>query len=144
MRRDRGAPSGSPHSARLRRRPARLLGPGPDGTAAPNLLVNAIKHGAADGAVSLRATENAAQVRIDVHNFGRQIPAGQRHRLFQPLTRGVLEESSDPAMERSVGLGLYIASEIAKAHGGTLQLALSDDENGTTFCVLLPRIGVQP
>ena len=47
-------------------------------------------------------------------------------------------------MERSVGLGLYIASEIAKAHGGTLQLALSDDENGTTFCVLLPRIGVQP
>lgn len=108
-----------------------------------NLLGNAIQHGAADGPVSLRASGNAAQVRIDVHNLGRPIPAGQRHRLFEPLTRGALEEIPAPAMERSVGLGLYIASEIAKAHGGTLQLAVSD-ETGTTFSALLPRMGVQP
>jgi signal transduction histidine kinase len=108
-----------------------------------NLLGNAIQHGAADGPISLRASGSATQVRIDVHNLGRPIPAEQRHRLFEPLTRGALEEIPAPAMERSVGLGLYIASEIAKAHGGTLQLAVSD-ETGTTFSALLPRMGVQP
>ncbi len=82
-----------------------------------NLVGNAIKHGAADGAVSLRATGTDTQVRLDVHNLGRADFADQKHRLFEPLTRGPLEESADPAMERSVGLGLYIASEIAKAHG---------------------------
>jgi sigma-B regulation protein RsbU (phosphoserine phosphatase) len=45
--------------------------------------------------------------------------------------------------ERSVGLGLYIASEIAKAHGGELQLTVSDEANGTVFSALLPRTGVQ-
>jgi signal transduction histidine kinase len=108
-----------------------------------NLLGNAIKHGAADRRVSLRATEHAAQVRSDVHNEGRPIPVEQRQRLFEPLARGALEDGTAPATERSVGLGLYIASEIAKAHGGTLRLAVSDD-NGTTFSVLLPRTSVNP
>jgi signal transduction histidine kinase len=105
-----------------------------------NLLGNAIKHGAADAPVTLRVSGNAAQICIDVHNLGRPIPVEQRHRLFEPLARGGLEESPDPTMGRSVGLGLYIASEIAKAHGGTLQLAASD-ESGTTFSALLPRMG---
>jgi signal transduction histidine kinase len=108
-----------------------------------NLLGNAIKHGAAEGSVSLRATDNAAQIRIDVHNVGRPIPAEQRQRLFEPLSRGALVDGTAPATERSVGLGLYIASEIAKAHGGTLRLAGSDD-SGTTFSVLLPRTSVNP
>jgi len=105
-----------------------------------NLLGNAIKHGAADGAISLCATGSANQVRVDVHNLGRAIPADLRHRLFEPLTRGTLEDSADPAGERSVGLGLYIASEIAKAHGGELVLTVSDEENGTVFSALLPRM----
>jgi signal transduction histidine kinase len=108
-----------------------------------NLVGNAIKHGAADGPVSVRATGTPTQVRIDVHNLGQPISAGQRPRLFEPLARGALEESENPAMERSVGLGLYIASEIAKAHGGTLQLVVSD-ETGTLFSALLPRTSMQP
>ena len=108
-----------------------------------NLLGNAIKHGAADAPVWLRVSGNAAQACIDVRNLGRPIPVEQRLRLFEPLARGGLEESTDPTLGRSVGLGLYIASEIAKAHGGTLQLVASD-ENGTTFSALLPRMSVQP
>lgn len=103
-----------------------------------NLVGNAIQHGAADGPVSLRATGSAAHVRIEIHNLGRPISPAQKLRLFEPLARGPVEESLDPTIERSVGLGLYIASEIAKAHGGELKLTASD-ETGTTFCALLPR-----
>jgi signal transduction histidine kinase len=39
---------------------------------------------------------------------------------------------------RSLGLGLYIAREIAKAHGGRLELT-SSNESGTVFTALLPR-----
>lgn len=108
-----------------------------------NLLGNAIKHGAVDGPIRLRATGSGAQLRLDVHNLGRAIPADLRDRLFEPLTRGTLQENPDPAVERSVGLGLYIAREIAKAHGGTLQLTASDAD-GTTFSAVLPRTGIEP
>lgn len=103
-----------------------------------NLIGNAVKHGAPEGPISVRARGGAGQVRIDVHNLGRAIPPEQRLRLFEPLTRNALQENPDPAMERSVGLGLYIASEVAKAHGGKVELSASDGE-GTTFSLLLSR-----
>jgi signal transduction histidine kinase len=101
-----------------------------------NLIGNAVKHGAPDGPISVRASGSADQVRVEVHNLGHPIPPEQRLKLFEPLTRGALQENPDPAIEPSVGLGLYIASEVAKAHGGEVQLS-SSDEHGTTFSLLL-------
>ncbi len=101
-----------------------------------NLIGNAVKHGSPDGPISVRAVGDAGPIRIEVHNLGQPIPAEQRRRLFEPLTRGTQQENKDPAAERSVGLGLYIANEIAKAHGGEVRLDASD-ERGTTFSLLL-------
>jgi signal transduction histidine kinase len=103
-----------------------------------NLLGNAVKHGAADRPIRLSAVGSEHWVHIEIHNQGRPIPEQQRATLFAPLTRGAMQDVENPTSDRSVGLGLYIATEIAKAHGGKLELARSDD-NGTTFVATLPR-----
>ena len=59
---------------------------------------------------------------------GDPIPPAAQEQLFQPFSRG-----SDQPGQRGLGLGLYIASEIAKVHGGTLTVASSPDETRFTF-----------
>ena len=49
-------------------------------------------------------------------------------RLFQPFYRGEIRASL-----QGLGLGLFIASEIAKAHGGTLEVDSSAEETRFTF-----------
>ncbi len=100
-----------------------------------NLLVNALKYGSDDTAVSVRAFERGDGVRLEVHNFGPPIPPESLERLFEPMQRGT--DRQDPA-GRSVGLGLYIVQQIVMAHGGTLSVRSTDAE-GTTFTVELPR-----
>jgi phosphoserine phosphatase RsbU/P len=63
---------------------------------------------------------------ISVRNEGTPIPADVLPLLFKPYFRGGLRSSN------GLGLGLYIASEIAKAHSGTLTVR-SNAGNGTTF-----------
>lgn len=103
-----------------------------------NLLGNAVKHGSAGGPIRLNAAGSTLDVRIEIYNEGPPIPMEKRHNIFEPLTRGATNDSSPHDSDRSIGLGLYIACEIAKAHGGTLELARSDDA-GTTFAVRLPK-----
>ncbi|MES2562923.1 MAG: ATP-binding protein, partial [Pseudomonadota bacterium] len=56
--------------------------------------------------------------------------------IFEPLKRGQQQENT-PAASGSLGLGLYIAREIAKGHGGAIDAR--SDETGTVFAVRLPR-----
>jgi signal transduction histidine kinase len=56
-------------------------------------------------------------------------------RIFDPLQRGPNHQGGDA--NGSLGLGLYIAREIAKAHGG--EIVARSDETETVFSVLLPR-----
>ncbi|TCR98651.1 PAS domain-containing sensor histidine kinase [Rhizobium sp. BK418] len=88
---------------------------------ASNLLANAISHGAADGPIKISAGSVGAGFELAVENVGNPIPPGALTRLFEPFTR----EAGDG--KEGLGLGLYIASEIAKAHGGSLT-AMSDEE----------------
>ena len=78
-------------------------------------------------------TARADHVEIAVHNEGAAIPEGDRERIFDPFRRAA------PEGRKGLGLGLYIAREIARAHGGELSLD-SSAEQGTTFRVLLPRV----
>ena len=106
------------------------------GQALSNLMSNAIKYGAADAPISVTLDGNAAdEVVVAVHNQGREIPPETLESLFQPLVRG---ETGDPT-GTSLGLGLFIVREIATAHGGSVDVASSDQ--GTTFSVRLPRSG---
>ena len=95
---------------------------------ASNLLANAITHGAADKPVRFSATTTVDQFQLSVANAGSPIPDAFRERLFQPFFRGATRASRN-----GLGLGLFIASEIAKAHGGQLEVASEPVETRFTF-----------
>jgi sigma-B regulation protein RsbU (phosphoserine phosphatase) len=80
-----------------------------------NLLVNAVTHGAPDQPILFDATTASDCLNISVANGGRPIPDDALERLFQPFTRG------DP-LRRDQGLGIFIAQQIAKAHGGKITM----------------------
>jgi signal transduction histidine kinase len=94
-----------------------------------NLVTNALKYGAADAPVKVRVTDDGAGVRLDVANQGDPIPQHLLPTLFHPFRPG------DAA--GSVGLGLFIVSEIARAHGGAVSVRTG--EPGTTFTVVFPK-----
>jgi hypothetical protein len=104
-----------------------------------NLLGNALLYGARDSQVTVRMWSTPSEVFFSVHNFGKPIPPEEMQRVFRPLERGLQQQLEGERREATgLGLGLYICSEIVRAHGGTLQLD-SSEAAGTTFTVCLPR-----
>lgn len=98
-----------------------------------NLLSNARHHGDPDTPVSVTVDGSSPDhVTIRVHNFGPPIPAAVRETLFQAFT------TSRAGTAGGLGLGLYIASSVVAAHGGTISVE-SGERHGTTFQVALPR-----
>lgn len=105
-----------------------------------NLFVNAAKHGAAGGMVRVRAVGAADAIRVEVNNRGPLIPRSAWQEIFRPLVQlsgDATEEHKD--RQTSLGLGLYVAREIATLHGGSIDVE-STAQEGTTFIVRLPRI----
>ena len=96
-----------------------------------NLLANALAHGDPDRPVVLEARTADGRLELSVANAGKPIPAAAMERLFQPFVRGEIRAS-----QNGLGLGLYIASEIAKAHEGSL--SVSSDAEETRFTLMLP------
>jgi signal transduction histidine kinase len=103
-----------------------------------NLTANALAHGRAGADVSVDGSVTASEVLVKVHNFGHPIPPAAFRTLFEPLKRA--EGFGGDRMKGSsgLGLGLYIAAQIAQAHGGRIEVK-SSAEAGTTFTVVLPR-----
>jgi sigma-B regulation protein RsbU (phosphoserine phosphatase) len=102
-----------------------------------NLLGNALTHGDPKAPVRLGATSHAEAFEVWIANAGTAIPAKAMERLFQPFFRGEVRAS-----QQGLGLGLHIASEIARAHGGTLTVRSDADE--TRFTLLVPIDGPPP
>jgi signal transduction histidine kinase len=102
-----------------------------------NLVGNAVQHGVRNTPINIAvAGEEDDWVAAVVRNQGPPIPAERRSSLFSPLNRSTHAHEHD--LGGSLGLGLYIAKEIASAHGGGIEL-LSSDGAGTSFEVRLPR-----
>ncbi|UDM49104.1 sensor histidine kinase [Cupriavidus sp. MP-37] len=99
-----------------------------------NLVTNAVTYGAADTPVRVAVTGDDAQVRVAVWNSGAPIDPPTLSQIFDPLRRG---EDPHDRNAPGLGLGLYIASEIAKAHHGSIEAR--SDAAGTVFEVCLPR-----
>jgi sigma-B regulation protein RsbU (phosphoserine phosphatase) len=97
-----------------------------------NLVANALTHGRADGAVRVRAVLEGEEFALSVANLGDPIPPEALQRLFQPFTR----EDFRPSRQ-GLGLGLYIASEIARSHAGKLDVTSTGAE--TCFTFRMPR-----
>jgi PAS domain S-box-containing protein len=103
---------------------------------ATNLIANAILYSPPETAVTVEIDgRDPKSVCLRVHNHGPPIPADLMPVLFDPFRRG---SSNAGEQRRGLGLGLHIASEIARAHGGCIQVA-STPMAGTTFTVTLPR-----
>jgi hypothetical protein len=93
-----------------------------------NLLANALTHGDARGPVRVHARSDGDAFELSVSNLGAPIPPETIKRLFQPYTR-----ASDLPSRQGLGLGLYIASQIAQAHEGTLEVESTPAETRFTF-----------
>jgi sigma-B regulation protein RsbU (phosphoserine phosphatase) len=96
-----------------------------------NLLGNALKHGAADRPVHCECRVLDGLLEITVRNSGNPIPPDLMDRLFKPFHRGEVHHNSG-----GLGLGLYIAAQIAEAHGG--RIVASSDDLETRFSLLIP------
>lgn len=101
-----------------------------------NLVSNAVKYGAPDTPVRVTATSDDAEAHIEVGNKGPAIDRLTLDRIFDPLQRGS-DRSENVDDDVGLGLGLYIASEIAKAHQGRIEVR--SDSTETVFSVHLPR-----
>lgn len=98
-----------------------------------NLISNAVQHGDQASAITVSAAIQRSRVEIRVHNDGPPIPQEFLPRIFDPHVRG----PNSGARHGSMGLGLYIAREVALAHKGSIAVT-STQAGGTTFTVTLP------
>lgn len=96
-----------------------------------NLVGNALRHGHAS-AVRVEVRGDSHGITLSVHNHGPAIAPDLLPHLFEAFRKG------NTADRRGEGMGLYIVDQIARAHGGGVQVR-SDEAAGTTFTVLFPR-----
>jgi sigma-B regulation protein RsbU (phosphoserine phosphatase) len=93
-----------------------------------NLIGNALTHGASDRPIRVVATTDGGMLTLWVANAGEPIPAAAMDKLFEPFFRGEVRHS-----KQGLGLGLHIASQIARAHEGTLTATSTKEETRFTF-----------
>ncbi len=96
-----------------------------------NLLKNALEYGDPLKPVRLYAATVDGWLSVEVTNGGEPIPPELMPRIFEPFTRG----AAQPGRE-GLGLGLYLARQIALAHGGTLECLSTSKE--TRFSLRIP------
>jgi phosphoserine phosphatase RsbU/P len=97
-----------------------------------NLVGNALSHGTASQPVRVRAETEDGLFKFSVANGGEPIPQAAMERLFEPFFRGEVRAS-----RQGLGLGLHIASQIAKAHEGVLTVTSTPEETRFTFVMPL-------
>lgn len=102
-----------------------------------NLVNNAAKYGTEHGNVSVALEQQGSDVVLRVRNEGSEIPEATLATMFEPLHRG--NRTANAHDGASLGLGLFVVREVAKAHGG--DIAAESTGNGTTFTM---RLSGQP
>jgi signal transduction histidine kinase len=100
-----------------------------------NLVGNAVQHGEPRSPIELRIDGQNADILIEVANRGEPIPPETLPFIFDAFRQGRTVQSSGT---HGLGLGLFIAQQIARSHGGSIA-ATSSKTDGTTFRVRLPR-----
>ena len=98
-----------------------------------NLLDNAIKYSPAESDITVEMETDAAECRIRVHDQGPGFPKGSGRRLTKRFARGSNSEGTVGS-----GLGLTIADEVARAHGGRLEIGRNSEGAGACVTLVLP------
>jgi K+-sensing histidine kinase KdpD len=96
-----------------------------------NLLGNAVAYRLPGTPVKVHAESTDDKFMLSVTNAGKKIPEDVQLHIFQPFYRADQRSKKD-----GLGLGLHIASEIALAHHGKLEVSSTDTE--TCFCLTIP------
>lgn len=104
------------------------------GRALENLIGNAVRYG---HRVEVSAALAERQVRITVEDDGPGIPTDRREEAMRPFTR--LDAARNPNRGGGVGLGLSIAADVARSHGGQLRLGESERLGGLKAELVLAR-----
>lgn len=102
-----------------------------------NLIGNAIQHSSVDSPVIVELSGSDSEVLIAVSNQGPVIPVNKQRAIFEPLVR-VGDGGDDPIERSSLGIGLFIARQIARGHHGDVNVD-SVEGKGTRFTVVIPR-----
>jgi len=97
-----------------------------------NLVVNAVRYNHPQGWVRCELSRDAETIVLRVGNSGEPIVADDHEKIFRRFYRVDESRAGD-----HVGLGLSLAREITRVHGGRLDL-VSSDESGTVFELRLP------
>jgi two-component system osmolarity sensor histidine kinase EnvZ len=115
-----------------------MLRAGPFRRAVDNLIGNAVRHGT-HVEVSVLLSDRALRVRVE--DDGPGIPAGQRGEAVRPFVRldTARNQNAGTAGGAGVGLGLAIATDVARAHGGTLRLGESATLGGLRADIVIGR-----
>ena len=100
-----------------------------------NLISNGIKYSPKGGEVRVTLRADGRTVRVSVSDSGVGIKPQYLPNLFQPFSR--LHEGDLSAVP-GMGLGLYVARETARAHGGELSAQCNEGAPGMTFELILP------
>ena len=83
----------------------------------------------------MQAVTSETEFELSVANAGAPIPQAAMEKLFQPFTRGIVGPD-----QQGLGLGLFIASEVARAHGGTLAVTSTPEQTRFTFRMPLTTV----
>lgn len=139
---------------------ARVLGPGielsvsiepgirveadPDmlGQVLQNLIANAVSYNHPGGQIALHLARSGPQACLDISNTGPGIPADQRNQVFNRFHR-VDPSRTSVGGRTGTGLGLSLSRELARAHGGDLEL-IQATRLETTFRLRLPALSASP
>ena len=103
-----------------------------------NLFENAVKYSPGCETVWVELTKRDRQIEIAVRDRGIGVPPSERKRIFEKFVRGSAARESGIG---GTGIGLAMARQIVRAHGGDITLE-SELGKGSTFRVLLPCVEV--
>ncbi|MEI4470846.1 ATP-binding protein [Frigidibacter sp. MR17.24] len=110
------------------------LRPGAISRALENLVGNGVRYGSR---VTVGLTASEAAVVFSVEDDGPGIPRERREEALRPFAR--LDPARNQDRGSGVGLGLAIAADIARSHGGALRLGVSETLGGLRVDLVLPR-----
>ena len=97
------------------------------------MIDNALKYSPPDSPVDIGAALENARIVLRVHDQGLGIPERERERIFDKFYRRTETKTRMPG----TGLGLYIAREVIRIHGGDVWVE-GTPQTGCEFCASLP------
>jgi signal transduction histidine kinase len=100
-----------------------------------NLLTNALRHTPAGGAIDVRGTRPAGELRLAVQDTGEGLDPEHLTAVFDRFYRGDKSRSRDSG---GTGLGLAIVKAIIEAHGGSVTVQSAGRGRGSVFELVLP------